>query len=513
MSLPRRWVLLLALPALACGGEAARVSQPPPPAERPSVVLISVDTLRADRLGCYGGERPTSPRLDALATEGVVYDEALAPTPWTLPSHAALLTGIHPWTLGVVNQWRSLPSEAETLAQRLAATGYHTAAFVDSLPRGFVGAERGFDRGFEVFEHAPHDDRDPDRRYDVAATVDAGVGWLEERGDDPRPFFLFLHTRSVHAVPTDEPCRDPHCAPYDQPEPFRERFSDERGAPWRSPDDEAVGQAYLWWLNEGLTQGSLDRDVLPTERLEELVALYDAGIFYTDHHLGRLFDALDAAGLSDSTWVVVTSDHGESFLEHDLLMHQEVYRETLRVPLIVRPPHREAISPQRVPTPVALEDVAVSILDWAGAPTGLAGAAGDLAAEDRAGGGELPLALEGRTLPGFGPAAEASEDREFFAYYLFPEKFDYRAFALRREGHVLVTHNFESLAGETEGSPGRQLLAWGDEHRSVDDPQRLDAMVRSLRRRVAEPPKAIAEHGRHREQALGVDLETLGYID
>ena len=488
-------------------------AEPPPP----SVVLISVDTLRADRLGCYGNPRPTSPRLDALAAEGVRYAEALAPTPWTLPSHAAMLTGIHPWTLGVVNQWRSLPAEAPTLAERLAAVGYRTAAFVDSIPRGFVGAERGFDRGFTTFRHAPHGEPADGHRYDVAATVAAGLAWLDDR--DPavaegEPFFLFLHTRSVHAVPTDEPCRDRWCFPYDQPEPFRRRYlATEPTEPWVSPEGEAEAQAYLWWLNQQITDGVLAPGVFPPRRLDELVALYDAGITYTDHHLGRFFDGLAERGLADETVVIVTSDHGESFLDHDLFMHQEVYRETLRVPLLIRPPlaERAAIAGQVVEEPVALEDIAATMLVWAG----LDGQTGPLG-DDGADGVGATIAVEGRPLPRLAgtpsnPIPTVTDaTRDFFAFYLFPEKFQYRAYSLRRGAHKLVLHNL----GRKEGGWQTELLLAVDEHHPLpfgEGPYR--ELQRSLRQRSLAPPRAIAEHGQHKNLALGRDLETLGYID
>lgn len=511
----RRLVALLLLVACAAPPDETGIDEGGP--ERPpSIVLISIDTLRADRLGSYGNPRPTSPRLDALAAEGVRYAEALAPTPWTLPSHAAMLTGIHPWTLGVVNQWRSLPTEAPTLAEGLGAAGYRTAAFVDSIPRGFVGAERGFDRGFETFEHAPHGEPTDGRRYDVASTADAGLAWLDglgPRASEGEPFFLFLHTRSVHAVPTDEPCRDRFCFPYDQPAPFRGRYLDsEPVEPWISADGAAEAQAYLWWLNERITEGELAPGDFPRHRLDELVALYDAGINYTDHHLGRFFDGLAERGLADGTVVIVTSDHGESFLDHDLFMHQEVYRETLRIPLIVRPPlaERTAVAGRVVEQPVALEDIAATLFTWAGID----------ASEsvppllDRV---ENGIEVEGRPLPGLAGlpvahpiTANIDARRDFFAFYLFPEKFHYRAYGLRRGAHKLILDNL----GKEDGGWNSELVLAEDEHRLLStDGAKYRELRGALRQRSLTPPKAVAERGQHKDLALGRDLETLGYID
>lgn len=379
--------------ALGCGGatpeppagagaeSAAAVTAEAP--RRPHVLLISIDTLRADHLGSYGHDRPTSPHLDQLAAEGVRYERAMAPTPWTLPSHGAMLTGVDPYLLGLTAQWRYLPPQVPTLAERLQATGYRTAAFVDSRPRGFVGGRRGFARGFERFDHAPHGDVDVPR-YDMARTVDAALAWLD--GEAPEetpgemskePWFLFLHTRSVHAIPNDEPCRDARCSPYFAPPPFGQRFVPETLSPQTWDNGEGRrGQDYLWWINERIEEGASAEEVLTPQRLDELMALYDGGIAYTDHHLGRLMAGLESRGLRDDTLVIVTSDHGEAFFEHRLLMHQEVYDSSLRVPLVLRWPAAFDLPPgQVIERPVTLEDIAPTVLAWT-SPSPFSAAAG-----------------------------------------------------------------------------------------------------------------------------------------
>lgn len=502
-----RWIWLAAaavsilLNVLACGPrlgpDAVEPSQEPSVTKspRPNVLLISIDTLRADRLGTYGHGRSTSPNLDRLAAEGVRYERAMAPTPWTLPSHAAMLTGVDPYLLGLTAQWRWLPEQAPFLAMSLGQRGYRSAAFVDSKPRGFVGGRRGFARGFDLYAHAPHGEPLVPR-YDVARTVDAALDWLREdwrqndlQDGDPHknPFFLFLHTRSTHAIPTDEPCRDERCSPYFAPEPFGSRF-----LPPDLPEDVwdngagRKGQDYLWWLNERISAGEASQDVLSVERLAELEALYDGTIAYTDHHLGRLFDGLEALGVAQDTLVIVTSDHGEAFLEHRLLMHQEVYDSSLRIPLLLRWPAAPWSDGRAVAAPVTLEDIAPSVLAWVG-------------------GGETPAAMTGHVLSLMD--TEPSPQRTLFAYYLFPEKFTYGAFSLEQGAHRLVVHNPEvdTLESELWRSNGE---SWTLESKQGDAVAEWQQELRRYRQR--QPLGEVDDPARSSADSV---IDTLGYID
>ncbi len=469
------------------------------PAAPPNLLLISIDTLRADHLGCYGYPRDTSPRLDALAQASVRFAAAYAPAPWTLPSHAAMLTGMHPHDLGIDNQWRTLPAETAVVAESLAQAGYRTAAFVDSTPQGFVGAERGFSRGFESYRHAPH--QEGGQRFDMAKTVDAALTWLESH-DRQQPFFLFLHTKSVHAVPHDDACLDPRCFPYDKPDPFRFRYVSSEAASWSwtSPEDGSA-QAYLWSLNDKLLRGELDPETYPAERVAVLAALYDAGIYYVDLHLGRLLDELGRRGLDDNTAVVVTSDHGEAFLDHSLFMHQEVYDTLLKVPLIVRPPASVAGHAGRViDQPVALTDIVPTLLRLAGAevPSRLPASGG--------------TPLTGRPLPLTASEVEtAAETRELFAYYLFPGKFTYQGFALRRGDLKLVVHNLEA--------PDRFRHELYDIRQDPGELHPLAAaeiteeMRRSLRRRLRQEPVAQGEQLQQPAVPSEDIIRSLGYIE
>lgn len=294
----------------ACGPAGGAAEHASLPRERVPVVLILVDTLRADRLGCYGNARDTSPQLDALADEGVLFRSCLASSTWTKPATASVLTGRRPSGHGATRMVGALRGSVTTLAEMLRGKGYRTAGFGSN---GFVfGAEQGFERGFDVFEAgwdlgAGKSESDA-LRADVL--VDAAIDWLDSV--DGEPFFLYLH-----AI-------DPH-SPYDPPEGWRERFSPRRQAePWT---DERLA-----------TTPSLGTE-LPPAALQRMLDLYDAELAFADDQLGRLFDALRRIGAYDEALIVFLSDHGEEFHDHGEWGHNpRMYQEVLHVPLIVRFP-------------------------------------------------------------------------------------------------------------------------------------------------------------------------------
>ncbi len=466
------------------------------PVAPPSIILISIDTLRADHLGSYGYSRDTSPVLDKLAQESVRFTAAFAPTPWTLPSHASMLTGMHPYEIGIDNSLRKLPENIPIIAELLTEANYQTAAFVDSSPQGFVGAERGFGRGFEIYRHSPFRPEQV-QRFDMAATVDEAVDWLGDR-DPSKPFFLFLHTKSVHAVPNEAECLDPRCSPYQKPEPWQFRFipSDRAPASWTSPEGGA-GQRYLWSLNAKILDGELDPAEYPSDRLEQLKAFYDAGIYYVDFHLGRLFADLEQRNLLANSIVVVTSDHGESFLDHSLFMHQEVFDTLLHIPLIVRLPNLS--QPRDEERQVVLADILPTLLQQANVP--------------------VPDHVTGRPLP-LMPSSDAdasntdiSDDpRDLFSYYLFPRKFTYQALALRRGDWKLVIHNLEDPARfhrelyNLSGDPEEQLPVTGEA-------EMTEALRQALRRRLRQTPIAQGSEMLQQDLPNLEAIRTLGYIE
>ena len=393
---------------------------------RPNVLLISIDTLRADHLHCYGYERDTSPNIDRLARGSTRYAQVYAPAPWTLPSHATMMTGIHGFDLGLRDGTDRIPETVPMLAELLRAHGYQTAAFVDSRKKGFVGAERGFDRGFDVFEHAPHRD-DLVHLFDAAVTMDEGLAWLRDR-DPERPFFLFLHTKAVHAVPEGRSGK-PTEPPYFGAEPHYGRYLDEaqREIRWGS-EGKPKASEHLRATNLAFAAGLSDRRAYAEERAAALAALYDGGIRAMDAEVGRFLAELERAGLADSTVLVLTSDHGEAFLEHHFLLHVEVYNDLLHVPLILRVPGEAG--GRVVETPVGLEDLAPTLLELAGVP--------------------VPPEVAGSVLPRENaPAAE----RRFFGYrhrLLRVTRPFYTGFSLQRGDWKLVYHRIGAGEWQSE---------------------------------------------------------------
>lgn len=301
----------------------------------------------------------------------------------------------------------------------------------------------------------------------------------------PSLFFLFLHTKSVHALPRRNPSLDERCFPYDKPEPYRFRFASNPGLPfsWRA-EGLGCGQDYLWGLNRRLLEGEMHRKDFPEKPLRLLVSLYDAGIFYVDEQVDKLIDGLKERGIHDKSILIVTSDHGEAFLEHNLFNHQEVYDDLLHVPLLVRMPGQQ--DQIVVEQNVGLTDLVPTLLEWL-----------TLETPDTVTGQPLPLSEN-----------EPAETRDFFAYYLNPTKFSYSAFALTRGTKKLVYDNFGSpdtfeaefydlLADPREVSPGAQ------------PPEEWLALLDSLIRR---PPLAKGESLIDR-RSEAERLRTLGYLD
>ena len=323
---------------------------------RPNVLLVSIDSLRADHVGAYGYARDTSPAIDALARGGVLFENAISSAPWTVPAHMTLLTGLPPEVHDVVTVRQKLSPDAVTLAEVLQDAGYATAAFVSGPT---VMAHYGFGQGF-----ASYDESMVERRPKLAGAavsspglVDLVSGWLDRwsTAETRETFFVFLHMWDVHYD-------------YVPPREYVERFD---------PGYDGDLDVRRFETNERLHRGMAPRD------LRHLIALYDGEIRFTDDHLARLVAKLRTLGVLDDTIVVVTSDHGEEFFEHGAKGHAKtLYDEVLRVPLVVRYPRRVAPA-QRVTQQVRLMDVAPTILGLAGvtAPEGFG--ASDVAPEHR----------------------------------------------------------------------------------------------------------------------------------
>ena len=299
--------VVLATVALIAGLGAG----PPTPEEKrmPNVVLITLDTLRADHLSCYGYERATSPRIDAFAREATRYTRSMATSPWTLPTHASLFTGKLPREHGAHTtkvgrrspRERPLSGHHVTLTEVLREAGYSTGAFVTNI--GYLAAKYGFNQGFETY----HVERVPARKLSGFALT-----WLREHRE--KPFFLFLNYMDTHRPYAAQPAHA-----------------------------EVVGEAPGYDGGKLLT--SLYSAVMPakgpvpTELAAQVVKQYDTAIVNLDAGIGDLLDGLREQGLHDNTLIVLVSDHGEYFGEHHLVEHsKDVYQEALFVPLIIKDP-------------------------------------------------------------------------------------------------------------------------------------------------------------------------------
>jgi arylsulfatase A-like enzyme len=274
-----------------------------------AVVLVTLDTTRADHLGCYGYPRPTTPFIDSLAREGVLFENAYSAISHTAPPHATMFTGLYPYQHGVRANGDAFPggdSPAEigfsTLAELFAASGYRTAAFTST---GFLAS---IARGFEYVNRGAGTRAVPYRQ--AAASVDHAVDWVRLRGPAER-YFLWLHLY------------DPH-QPQHAPE------ADVRSLAFR---DASAQRSFAVAMRErrGIAAGLFESD----ESLARVYAAYDAELRYADRELRRLHEAMGKRGALRDAWWIVTGDHGEGMGQHRHFDHgRYVYDEQLHVPLV-----------------------------------------------------------------------------------------------------------------------------------------------------------------------------------
>ncbi len=273
---------------------------------RPNVLLITVDTLRADYLGAYGSSAARTPHIDRLAREGSLFERAAAPMPMTRPTHASILTARYPREHGVVNNAISLPDASQTLAEILRADGYQTGAFVSVV---LLSAKAGFAQGFET-----HRGPTTSKKRPANEVVPEALDWLAGLSNN-EPFFLWVHIF------------DPHL-PYAPPAEYR--YGEESAV--------AGGLSEVSWpvLREIASSSGGD---IPASVLRQAKSLYRGEIAFADHWIGRLLAEVDKLWGLDDTMVVLTADHGECFEDGVYFEHSDCLAQAaLRVPLIVRYP-------------------------------------------------------------------------------------------------------------------------------------------------------------------------------
>lgn len=433
----------------------------------PNVVLISIDTLRADRLGAYGHTLPTSPTVDRrLAGEGVVFEHVFSQSPKTTPSHMTMLTSLYPAVHGI-ELWEGqtagpvLSPRVDTLAEVLRNAGYATAAFTGGA---HMHRARGFSQGFRRYRH---DDQ-----------LRRARAWLREKAG--RSFFLFFHTYEVH---------DPYKPPPELIPLFDGQYGDGpildvvRRVRGGGLDGWEHGHRLFW----DAVDPSNPRDVQFVSRL------YDAGIRHMDDDtLKPLLDELDALGLSNDTLVVFTSDHGEAFLEHGHFLHGDLYEETLHVPLVLRFPGRVPAG-TRVAQRARLLDVMPTVLDLVGVAA--------------------PPHLQGRSLAALARGT-APPDGDDAAVSEFSQRDRGHLFESLRVGHdMLIRDGDRMLLFDLQSDPREQA------DRSAADPARVTALRAALERWRAECQTLAARFGPRATDAETPDAETLrnlralGYVE
>jgi len=312
------------------------------------VILIQIETLRADALPFLAAARPDvppdlTPVLSEFAREAVVWERAFAPSPWTVPTVVSLLTGLPPTAHGAVTHGRmSVPTDLVTLAERARAAGVATGAVVAS---DLLSEAQGYARGFGHYAHVPY--------ANARQVTDLATAFLANHLGQQT--FLFLHTF------------DPH-GPVAAPEPWRDRYVE----PGLRELTVAGAEGRLLVAIEAAHRGGGPPPSPEDPDLRFLWQRYLGEIAYLDHHFGQLLEALEDLKLADDTVVIVTSDHGEEFLEHGLYGHgSQLFDETLHVPLLARAPRdRRHMLPGgvRVNTPVTTDGLHASVLDWLGVP-------------------------------------------------------------------------------------------------------------------------------------------------
>jgi arylsulfatase A-like enzyme len=342
-------VALVAVLAAACGSAPTPDDGPLPR----RVLLISLDTLRADHTGFGGYSKPTTPFLDSLAQRGVVFDNHFANSNCTLPSHATMLTGLHYPSHGVRPSEKAgedlhvLPSTAVTLAERFQEAGYFTAAFTSH--GAWLNAEYGFDQGFDHFVS---------RWCAADQTIADYLELVDERPSEQS--FTFLHFFDIHS---DSGKKGP-CLPYESSAELVQQFAGDSPPGFTgcttTPGREGRCQSKY------LSDLSMKIEPLPDEHLAYLVGLYDAGIRWLDDKLRGLFAELERRGQLENTLVVITADHGESFFEHETMLHDTHHDEVAKVPLLLVFPRSSGVAPRRIQALTQSTDLASTILDLCG---------------------------------------------------------------------------------------------------------------------------------------------------
>ncbi len=383
-----------------------------------NVILISLDTLRADHLGCYGYHRNTTPFLDTFAKKGILFENCISTAPWTLPAHVSLLTSLYSSSHSVIDDGlgsippmlqSSIPPEIKTLPEILQDKGFETRAITSHL---YVSDRFGFERGFNIFHY---------KQGQIAGEVtQRALSWLDILSD--RPFFLFLHYFD---------CHDPYAAP----PPYRNMFD-----PAYEGDIDGRLKTIVRYTKAKMTESDL----------KHLIARYDGEIRYVDDYLRRFIERIEKAGLLENTMIIITSDHGEEFKDHGSLHHgHTLFEELIRVPLLLFLSGDIPISQRRIKSQVSLVDIMPTILDFL-----------EL---------DIPRGMEGETLIPYlkkanrKPRVAYSETSRYKAFQACVRTNEYKNIISDKfSGHRETIYNLERDPGEKVNLAGSSPIPVGE---------------------------------------------------
>ncbi len=444
-----------------------------------NVVLVSLDTLRADRLSLYGHRRSTSPWLDRFSRTATVFQNASSQAPRTIDSHMSLFTSVYPSSHQMVEATARLNPSFATVTEIFKENEYHTAGFTES---GFVGHQYGFQRGFDSYWER---EMPEGAGGNVAETFTEASDWI--RDNHQKKFMMFLHTYEAHV---------PYCPPPPYFGLFRDEYEGELAG-------ECVTKTMIFDYNT--------EQVHPSPHdWEYMVSMYDEEIRYLDEYFGRFLNTLEETGIADETIIVVVSDHGEEFMEHIMFgKHAHaIWQQQLHVPLIFRIPDFDSKEPC-IETPVSLVDVAPTLLELTSI--------------------RIPSQFRGRSLV---PMMRGEEDDEAEPVLQFSENHGYALRASVRGRRYKLIHNY-GLTEEKEDflelypKYAENLVPYGEfelydlledprekHNLATERPDVLQEMLAELQQRLerakaeAKPPRIAAL-----DPAVEEQLRALGYVD
>ena len=472
-----RWLVLVAALSggviAGCGDGAQLGAGRAARDDRPNIILISVESLRADHVGCYGYQRDTTPAIDALSKEAVVFEQAYSVTSWTLTSHASMFTGLCPTAHQVIGPKDRLGASYTTMAELLRRAGYQTAGVIGGP---FLRTKHNLHQGFEAYDESAANPRGNKAAWtDVTnPQVEASLtAFIKHARSRTRPFFLFAYLW------------DPHYD-YIPPGPYNKRFV--------PPDAVPVD------MHQYEIAGIVTKETSPN-KLAYVISQYDGEILWTDAVLGRLWELLREQGIWENTAIIVTADHGEEFFEHGTKGHKNnLYVESVHVPLVIKPPGQT--TPSRDNRIVSLIDLPPTVFEFARVTT------------------DQPI--HGRSLLRAAPADPGPTFFELVTSNYFTRRTTGEKYKVSNQWHAVREGDFKLVAVEKKNDEIRELYNVaddpGEQHPlGVEHQSALDSLCAALAAYRTEMERTAAGWGKPRPAELSPEdierLRSLGYVE